>query len=98
MKTAAERIHERFDKPQEIVEVSLRLPKDALGDMEEIAPSLGFATYKGLMKAYISRGLREDLRRLEGSNVQALTESLRRHGVADEAISAAIEEAGLKTA
>ena len=66
--------------------------------MKEIAPTLGFSGYQGLIKAYISQGLRKDLQRLEDSNMQALTESLRRRGVKDEDISAAIKEAGLKKA
>ncbi|MDQ2925294.1 MAG: hypothetical protein M3R43_07045 [Acidobacteriota bacterium] len=78
--------------------ITIRMPVDAVGDLQEIAPTLGFPEYEGLVKAYISEGLRKDLERLEGSQVQALTESLRKRGVADEAISAAIEEVGLKTA
>ena len=42
--------------------------------------------------------LRKDLSRLDGSQVEALTASLRKQGVADEQISVAIAEAGLKTA
>jgi len=41
--------------------------------------------------------LQRNLERLDGSQVQALTESLRKQGVADELIWAAIAEAGLKT-
>jgi hypothetical protein len=57
---------------------------------------LGFSGYQPLVKAYISQGLRTDLERLEGSHVALLTESLRRQGVADELISAAIAEVGLE--
>lgn len=78
--------------------ISLRVPQDVIDDLKEVAPMLGFSGYQPLMKAYIGHGLRKDLERLSGSQVQALTESLRKRGVADEAISAAIEEAGLKTA
>jgi len=41
--------------------------------------------------------LQKDLELLDGSQVQALTESLRKQGVTDELIWAAIAEAGLKT-
>jgi hypothetical protein len=78
--------------------ISIRLPEDVIEDLKEIAPSLGFSGYQSLLRAYISEGLRKDLQRLEGSQVQALTESLRKRGVADETISNAIAEAGLKTA
>ena len=42
--------------------------------------------------------LRKDLSRLDGSQLEALTASLRKHGLSDNKISAAIVEAGLKTA
>ena len=78
--------------------ISIRMPEDVIDDMKEIAPALGFSGYQPLIRAYISQGLRKDLERLSGTQVQALTESLRKHGVADETISNAITEAGLKTA
>jgi hypothetical protein len=50
------------------------------------------------MRSYIGRGLRKDLSRLDGSQVEALTASLRKQGPADEQISEAIAEAGLSAA
>jgi len=78
--------------------VNLRLPNDVIDDLKEIAPMLGWSGYVPLMRAYVGQGLRKDLERLDGSIAAALTESLRKQGVADEKISAAIAEAGLKTA
>ena len=98
MKTAAERMRERLGKKRVMTAISLRLPENVIEDMKEIAPTLGFSGYQGLIKAYISQGLRKDLERLEGSNVQALTESLRKRGMADADIRATIVEAGLKRA
>lgn len=98
MKTAKERMLERMRKPRVMTPISLRVPESVIDTLKEIAPSLGFSGYQALIKAYISEGLRKDTEKLEGSHIQALTESLRKQGVADEAISAAIEEAGLKTA
>jgi len=95
MKTAAERMREQLGKERVMTSISLRIPERVIDDMKEIAPMLGFSGYQSLMKAYISQGLRKDLEKLEGSNVAALTESLRKRGVRDEDISAAIEEAGL---
>jgi hypothetical protein len=86
----------RKDRP--MTSISIRMPEDVIDDMKEIAPALGFSGYQPLIRSYISQGLRKDLERLDGSQVQALTESLRKHGVADETISSAIAEAGLKTA
>jgi hypothetical protein len=95
MKTAKERMRERLRTPRAMTAISLRIPERVIESLKEIAPSLGFSGYQGLIKAYISQGLRRDLERLEGSQVQALTESLRRQGVPDEKISAAIKDAGL---
>ena len=98
MKTAKERMWERMRTPRVMTSISLRIPESVIESLKEIAPMLGFSGYQGLIKAYISMGLRKDLQKLEGSNVAALTESLRKRGVKDEDISAAIKEAGLKTA
>jgi len=98
MKTASERMRERIDQKRVMTSISLRIPENVIEDLKEIAPSLGFSGYQSLIKAYISEGLRNDLERLDGSQVHALTESLRKQGVADELISAAIVEAGLKMA
>ncbi|MDQ2923959.1 MAG: hypothetical protein M3R43_00095 [Acidobacteriota bacterium] len=98
MKTAAERMRERLGKERAMTAISLRIPERVIADMKEIAPMLGFSGYQPLIKSYISQGLRKDLERLEGAPVAALTESLRKRGMRDEDISAAIEEAGLRRA
>lgn len=98
MRTARERMREQMSQERVMTSISLRIPEHVIEDLKEIAPMLGFSGYQGLIKAYISQGLRKDLEKLEGSNLAALTESLRKQGVADEAISAAIAEAGLKSA
>jgi hypothetical protein len=98
MKTMRERLKARMGKDRPMTTISIRMPEDVIDDMKEIAPALGFSGYQPLIRSYISQGLRKDLERLDGSQVQALTESLRKHGVADETISTAIAEAGLRTA
>jgi len=98
MKTASERLKDRMKKQRVMTSISLRIPENVIEDLKEIAPSLGFTGYQSLIKAYISEGLRKDLQRLDGSQVQALTESLRKQGISDDLISAAIAEAGLKMA
>jgi hypothetical protein len=98
MKTMRERIQKRLQRDRPMTTISLRMPEDVIDDLKEIAPVLGFSGYQPLMRSYIGQGLRKDLQRLEGSQLKTLTESLRKHGVKDEQISAAIAEAGLKTA
>ena len=75
--------------------ISLRMPEDVIEDLKEIAPALGFSGYQPLIRAYIGQGLRKDRARLENSQLQALTQSLRKHGITDQVISAAIAEAQL---
>jgi hypothetical protein len=78
--------------------ISIRIPEDVIEDLKEIAPSLGFSGYQPLIRAYIGQGLRKDQARMEHSQVQALAESLRKHGIDAQVISSAIAEAQLKTA
>ena len=73
--------------------ISMRIPDDVIEDLKEIAPTLGFSGYQPLMRAYIGQGLRKDLAHLENSSEQRLTDSLRRQGISDEVIAAALAEA-----
>jgi hypothetical protein len=98
MKTANERIQQRLKKDRLMTVISIRIPEDVIEDLKEIAPSLGFGGYQPLIRAYIGQGLRKDQARMENSQVQVLTESLRKHGIADQIISAAIADAQRKTA
>jgi hypothetical protein len=98
MKTIRERIAIRMTKGRQMTVISLRMPEDVIEDLKEIAPMLGFSGYQPLMRSYIGQGLRLDLEKLDGSKVATLTESLRRQGVSDEIISAAVAEAELKIA
>ena len=98
MKTMRERLRTRLRKDRPMTTISIRMPEDVIDDLKEIAPALGLSGYQPLIRAYIGQGLRKDLERLDNSHMQALTESLRKQGVADELISAAIADAGLKTA
>ena len=98
MKTASERIQNRLKKDRQMTVISIRIPEDVIEELKEIAPSLGFSGYQPLIRAYIGQGLRKDQARLENSQVQVLTESLRKHGIADQIISAAIADAQLKSA
>ena len=98
MKTMRERVKARLQRDRPMTTISLRMPQDVIDDLKEIAPALGFTGYQPLMRSYIGQALRKDLSRLQGSQVEALTASLRKRGLADEAISEAIAEAGLTVA
>jgi hypothetical protein len=98
MKTTAQRILDRMKKDRPMTTISIRLPESVIDDMKEIAPTLGFSGYQPLMRAYISEGLRKDLERLDNSQAQALTESLRNHGIDDQVIAEVLAETNLRTA
>jgi hypothetical protein len=98
MKTQSERMRQRLRKDRPMAVISLRMPEDVIEELKEIAPTLGFSGYQPLIRAYIGQGLRKDQARLENSQLQMLTESLRKHGIDDNVISAAIVDARLKTA
>jgi hypothetical protein len=93
MKTVSERLKKRLKKDRQMTTISIRMPEDVIDDLKEIAPTLGFSGYQPLIRAYIGQGLRRDLASMEKSQMQALTESLRKHGITDQVISAAIAEA-----
>jgi len=73
--------------------ISMRIPQDVIDDLKDVAPALGYAGYQPLMRAYIGRGLRKDLDRLENSRAQLLAESLRQRGMSDSMIAEVIDEA-----
>jgi hypothetical protein len=95
MKSLSERIKMRRRKDRPMETINFRLPADVIEDLKEIAPTLGFSGYQPLMRAYIGRGLREDLFKLEDSQLHALAASLRSKGVSDEVIAEAMYEARL---
>jgi hypothetical protein len=92
------KLSQRLRKDRPMAMVSIRIPNDVIDDLKRVAPMLGFSGYQALIKAYIGQGLRTDLERLEGGvELAALIESLRKKGVQDEIISAAMAEAQSST-
>lgn len=87
-----DRIKLRLRRDRPMVSVTLRMPKDVLDDLKHVAPELGFSGYQPLMRAYVGRGLREDLERLEDSDLDSLVENLRRCGVDEAVLAKAIAE------
>lgn len=73
--------------------ISLRIPEDVVEDLKLVAPRLGFSGYQPLIRAYIGQGLREDLVRLEDdTELMQLIEGLRKRGVKEDVIAAALAE------
>jgi hypothetical protein len=97
MKTVSERLKQRRVKGRAMETIGIRMPKDVIDDLKEIAPTLGFSGYQPLIRAYIGQGLRRDQFELEDSQMQRMTKSLRSQGVADEVIAEATHLAKSKT-
>jgi hypothetical protein len=98
MKTPTERVMRRLTKNRQMTTISIRMPEDVIEDLKEIAPALGFSGYQPLIRAYIGQGLRKHQAEMEHSELLSLTESLRKHGVSESVISAAVADAKRKTA
>ena len=92
-KTAALRVWKRLRSDRPMTTISIRMPGDVIDDLKDIAPALGYAGYQPLIRAYIGRGLRKDLEKLDRSAGQALAESLRKRGMSDSVIAEVIAEA-----
>lgn len=88
-----EHMKKRLNRNRPMTTVSIRFPIDVIEDLKRVAPLRGFSGYQPLMRAYVGQGLRMDLERLENDTVVALVESLKRHGVHEEVINEALNEA-----
>lgn len=88
----SERIALRLRKDRPMTAVTLRMPVDVVDDLKHVAPLLGHSGYQPLIRAYVGRGLREDLDRLEGSDLEALVANLRRRGVDEDILAKAVAE------
>ncbi|PQV48594.1 hypothetical protein [Paraburkholderia sp. BL21I4N1] len=94
-KKAIETIRERLREDRPMTTITMRLPEDVLDELRHVAPLLGVSGYQPLIRAYISRGLREDASRLQDDPIQqalrGVAETLRASGVAEAIIARAIE-------
>ena len=87
-----EALKKRLQRNRPMTTVTIRMPEDVIEDLKRVAPVLGFSGYQPLVRAYIGQGLRADLERIGNDTVLALIDSLKRRGVGDEVIQAALSE------
>ncbi|WP_330202589.1 hypothetical protein [Cyanobacterium sp. Dongsha4] len=87
-----ETLKKRLKSNRPMKSVTLRMPEDVVEELKAIAPLLGFSGYQPLIRAYIGQGLRQDLEKLEESNVLELIDSLKRQGVEETIINNALAE------
>ena len=52
--------------------IAIRMPENAIEDLNRVAPLLGFSGARPLVHAYIGQGLRSDLDRLEEDTISAV--------------------------
>ncbi|MEW6235821.1 MAG: hypothetical protein AB1656_10580 [Candidatus Omnitrophota bacterium] len=88
-----DKLRKRLDKNRPMTTVSIRFPIDVIEDLKRAAPLLGFSGYQPLIRAYVGQGLREDLERLGDDAVHSLIENLKKRGVSEELLQAALFEA-----
>ena len=87
-----ENLKKRLNPKRPMIAVTIRMPKDVVDDLKQIAPSLGFSGYQPLIRAYIGQGLREDLEKMKNDKLFSLVASLKRHGVNDDISEEALAE------
>jgi hypothetical protein len=73
------------------------VPDHVIEDLKEVAPSLGFGGYQGLIRAFISNGLSKHLagreaQRAKNSTIEKSSQRLIAHGVPEQAIEDAVAE------
>lgn len=79
--------------------VTMRMPEDVVEDLKRVAPARGFGGYQPLIRAYVGRGLRDDLARLAATpDLDAFIAALERQGVDEATIEAALGEARARPA
>ncbi len=81
----------RRDRP--MTTITLRIAVDIVDSMKSIAPQKGFTGYQGLLKTYISDGLRKDEAEYVFSKHARVMEALRRKGVDEKLLQEAERDA-----
>ena len=87
------KLKKRLNRNRPMTSVTIRMPEDIVEDLKRIAPVLGYSGYQPLIRAYVGQALRKDLERLEDDTVSAFVSGLKRRGVSNEIIKAALSEA-----
>ena len=93
----SDRIKRNMQRDQPTTTVPLRLRTHVLDDLNEVAAAFDFTNWETLIRAYISRGLRDHLaqieaRRSEEAAVEEFSRRLLAHGVPEQAIQEAAAE------
>lgn len=87
-----ERIQQRLDKNRPMVTITLSIPVDVLHSLEEITPQRGFSGYQGLLKSYLSDGLRRDEATYLFGPAARLLDALKKRGVPEDLLQDAARD------
>ncbi len=98
MKNLRERSEVRMRKDRPMTTISIRIPEDLIEEMKEFAPLRGFSGYQPLLRSYIGEGLRRDELLFSQPEFKVVSDTLRKHGVAEEVITEVIAETIRKSA
>lgn len=88
-----ERLQRGLKSGTAMTPISIRVPDHMLDTLKEIATAKDFSGYQGLIRLYISNGMRADLKELDNVKIDALVKSLEKDGVAAEIIEKALAAA-----
>lgn len=89
-----ETLKKRITRDRAVTSITLRIPVDVVESLKAIAPHKGFSGYQTLLKSYISEGLRRDEAIHASDTVERLARALKKHGVSDQVLDAALRDAG----
>lgn len=88
-----DKLKTRLKKDREMTSITLRMPVDVVESLKEIAPHKGMNGYQALLKSYVSEGLRRDEALHIFSPSARLLAALRKQGVPEETLEAALRDA-----
>lgn len=86
-------LKKRLARERAVTSITLRIPVDVVDSLKAIAPHKGFSGYQTLLKSYISEGLRRDEAIHAEAAIERLSRALKKHGVSDKVLDAALRDA-----
>jgi hypothetical protein len=87
-----DRIQQRLDKERPMTTITLHIPVDVVNSLKEIATQRGFSGYQGLLKSYLSEGLRRDEATYLFGPAPRLLDALKKRGVPEEVLQDAARD------
>ena len=67
-----ERIKRRLTPNPPMDMISMRIPRHVIDELKEIAVAKDFSGYQGLIRFYVSQGMRKDIEALDAPDIEKL--------------------------